>query len=111
MKTQLTNKPFFFCEYAKFLYAACFIILLFLAVLFFLPGKNASAKNSIEPVYKIASVPVETGDSLWSIASKYYSKEFSSLQDYISEIKRMNCMMDDTVYAGGYLLVPYYSNE
>ncbi len=105
------KKQYFLCGYEKFLFAACFIILLFLTVLFFLPGKNASAKNNIEPAYKIVSVSVETGDSLWSIASTYYSEEFSSLQDYILEIKRMNCMIDDTIYAGGYLLVPYYSNE
>lgn len=105
------KKRYFLYGYEKFLFAACFIILLFLAVLFFLPGKNASAKNSTDPVYKIMSVSIETGDSLWSIASRYYSEEFSSLQDYISEIKRMNCMTGDTIYAGGYLLVPYYSNE
>lgn len=111
MKKLSMKRQTSFYDYARFLFAACVILLLFLAVLFFLPGRNASAKNNMEPVYKIASVSVKEGDSLWSIASKYYSKEFSSLQDYISEIKRMNCMVDDTIYAGGYLLVPYYSKE
>ena len=109
MKT-MTKKQSFFSEYGRFLFAALFIILLFMAVLFLLPGKTAAAKNTPESVYKIAAVSIEAGDSLWSIATEYYSSEFSSIEEYISEINRMNGLKSDTIYAGNYILVPYYTN-
>jgi LysM repeat protein len=80
---------------------------LFLIVLFFLPEKTASADNSIG-TYTISSIQIEEGDTLWSIAKEHYSEEFSSLTSFISEIKRMNGLTSDTVYAGSYILVPQY---
>ena len=58
--------------------------------------------------YTITSVQIEEGDSLWSIAKDHYSDEFSSLNSFISEIKRMNGLTSDTLYAGSYILVPQY---
>lgn len=81
---------------------------LFLLVLFFLPERTASADNTIVGTYTITSVQIEEGDSLWSIAKEHYSDEFYSLTAFISEIKRMNGLTSDTVYAGSYILVPQY---
>lgn len=81
---------------------------LFLIVLFFLPQRTASADNKAAGTYTITSVQIEEGDSLWSIAKDHYSEEFSSLNSFISEIKRMNGLTSDTLYAGSYILVPQY---
>ena len=84
------------------------MVALFLIVLCVLPKKTASANNTPCGTYTITSVQREEGDSLWSIAAEHYSEEFSSLTSYITEIKRMNGLTSDTVYAGSYILVPQY---
>ena len=85
------------------------VIAMFLLVIFVVPERSAAAKNTTTRTYRIASVEIEEGDSLWSIAEEYFTDEFGSLSSYISEIKRMNGITADTLYAGGYLLVPYYN--
>lgn len=82
------------------------LLLLFIA--FLLPERTAAAKNEPTGTYCILSVEVGEGDSLWSIASDYFTEDFGSIRSYISEIKRMNGMSADTVYAGAYILVPCY---
>lgn len=84
------------------------MVALFLMVLFILPERTASANNASDGTYTITSVKIEEGDSLWSIAKNHYTDEFSSLSDYISEIKRLNGLSSDTVYIDSYLLVPQY---
>ena len=84
------------------------MISLFLMVLILLPAKSASAGNRDNSTYTITSVQIQTGDTLWSIAKEYYSEEFSSLTCLLIEIKRMNGLSSDTIYAGNYILVPQY---
>jgi len=84
------------------------MVALFLIVLFILPEKTASANNTPCGSYTITSVQIEEGDSLWSIAKEHYTEEFDSITNYIAEIKRMNGLSSDTVYAGSYVLVPQY---
>lgn len=58
----------------------------------------------------VESVQIKKGDSLWSIADKYYTKECGGMKQYINEIKRTNHLSTDTIHEGNYLLVPYYEN-
>ena len=87
-----------------------FMVALFFVVLFILPERTAAAGDS-STTYRITSVQIEEGDSLWSLASEYYSEEFVSVTDYIGEIKRMNGLTSDTLYAGNYILIPCYTVE
>lgn len=87
------------------------MVALFLLVLFVLPERTASAGNSTGGRYCITSVQIEAGDSLWSLATEYYTEEFVSIPEYIKEIKRMNGLSSDTLYAGSYLLIPQYLAE
>lgn len=88
-----------------------FMIALFLVVLFVLPERTAAAGNAAGRTYTITSVQIEEGDSLWSLASEYYTEEFSSVSAYISEIKRMNGLSSDKLYAGSYLVIPCFITE
>ena len=63
--------------------------------------KNTSRKTA-------TSVLIEKGDSLWSIASEYYTCECGSMSDYIDEIKRTNGMKSDAIFEGCYIIIPYY---
>jgi len=56
------------------------------------------------------SVPITTNDTLWSIADKYYSDEFGTINDYVKEIKRCNSLKSDNIYAGRYIVVPVIYN-
>lgn len=85
-----------------------FMVALFLVVLFVLPERTAAAGNPTYGTYTITSIQIEEGDSLWSIASEYYTDEFSSIPDYITEIKRMNGLSSDKLYAGNYLVIPQF---
>ena len=64
--------------------------------------ENASASKHY------ASIRIEPGESLWSIASSYADGHYSSIQDYIEEVKYINNLDNDLIYAFEYLLVPYY---
>jgi len=88
-----------------------FMVALFLVVLFVLPERTASAGNTTGGTYTITSVEIEEGDSLWALASYYYTEEFSSIENYITEIKRMNGLASDVLYAGNYLLIPQFITE
>ncbi|MBR6019600.1 MAG: LysM peptidoglycan-binding domain-containing protein [Lachnospiraceae bacterium] len=66
------------------------------------------AKGSTERTKVLTSVYVENGDSLWSIAEKYYTPECGDMKDYVREIKRTNGLNSDTILYGYTLLVPYF---
>lgn len=64
------------------------------------------------PSYKYyTAVTVRCDDTLWDIASRYMGEEYSSVREYIREIKEVNDMKSDAVYYGQKLILPYYSEE
>lgn len=109
VRRQKTEIPYMLiCKLAALV---LFMVALFLFVLFALPERTASAGDSTGGTYTIASVQIEEGDSLWSLATQYYTEEYSSVANYINEIKRMNGLSTDTLYAGSYILIPQYITE
>lgn len=66
-------------------------------------------KQNLQGCKYYTSVTVETGDSLYSIASKYYTENYESIEKYIYEIKKVNGIRSDNICQGGYLTIPYYS--
>lgn len=108
-RRQKTEIPYIFL--GKVVFLIFFMTILFLFVLFVMPERSASAGNDSVRTYQIISVEIEGGDSLWSIASAYYTDEFFSIRNFITEIKRMNNLSSDTLYAGSYLLIPQYVTE
>ncbi len=97
--------------FGKIIAVILFMVALFLLVLFVLPERTAAAGNTLGGRYCVSSVLIEEGDSLWSLASEHYTEEFSSVKDYITEIKRMNGLTSDKLYAGNYILIPQYITE
>ena len=58
------------------------------------------------------SVQIEPGDTLWTLADRYADKEHYVSQDqYIAEVMSMNHLDDENIYAGNYLILPYYSAD
>ena len=58
------------------------------------------------------SIQVSYGESLWSIAKTYQDEHYDRIQDYVDEVIRINHLRDgDSITAGQYLIIPYYSSE
>lgn len=106
--TRKTKQDVPYILFGKLAAILVFMVALFLFVLFVLPERTAAADNSTGVTYTITSVQIEKGDSLWSLASEYYTEEFSSVEEYIIEIKRMNGLSSDMLYAGNYILIPHF---
>lgn len=88
------------------------VILLFIIMIFtvILASKKVTAKRDGYRVKQVASIQVQKGDTLWSIASRHMSDEYNDLNDYIAEIMISNGLSSDSIHAGKYIIVPYYSD-
>ncbi|MCI6813087.1 MAG: LysM peptidoglycan-binding domain-containing protein [Lachnospiraceae bacterium] len=56
-------------------------------------------------------IEVQYGDTMWDIASRYYSEPYYNYNSYINEIMLINRMLEPELTAGSYIIVPYYSAE
>ena len=54
------------------------------------------------------SIRLEEGDTLWNLAEKYNHHSAKTMEEYVRELKSMNCLIDDSIHAGNYLTVTYY---
>ena len=53
---------------------------------------------------------VDKGDTLWSLAEEYIDYNFyNNIHDYVSEVKEINHMIDDTIQVGQTVVIPYFS--
>ena len=89
------------------------ILLLFAAVaaaaILILSGRNViQAEEEPYPHKYYTSITIEPGDSLWSIACTYIDGHYSTVQEYIDELKVINDLKSDTIHAYEHLLVSYY---
>lgn len=107
MKTNSTTRT----KERKAFYCVIILAVIILLVLFStVDTANAGTKDSVRYKY-YTSIEIENGGSLWDIAEEYSSVEYESLEAYIDEVKEINHMDSDLVYAGSYLCIPYYSSE
>ncbi len=54
-------------------------------------------------------IDIEADDTLWTIAEEYMSEEYSSVEEYIDEVKSINNLTGDKIYSGATLVIPYYA--
>lgn len=85
-----------------------FIVMIFT---FVLATKKVTAKREGYRVKQVASIQIQKGDTLWSIASRHMSDEYEDLNEYIAEIMMSNGLSSDKIHAGSYLIVPYYADS
>lgn len=85
------------------------IIVLFIACLLF---SNKDIKRVDASTYNekyFTCITIKDGDTLISIAEEYISEEYSSIDDYVKEVKSINNLTNDVIYRGATLVVPYYA--
>lgn len=83
------------------------VLVLFLSIFLFGGMKLVQADESIQYEKSFATIEIEAGDTLSSLAAEY---AISSVKDadYIQEVKEINNLKSDTIHAGCYLLIPVY---
>ena len=86
------------------LVAAAVILALFLS-----RNNVIQAEEDSTSVKYYKSIQIEPGDSLWSIAETYIDGHYSTIPEYIEEIKKINNLSSDTIHAYEYLMVAYYA--
>lgn len=75
---------------------------------FFTISTQVIAEKSPSREKLVTSVRIEKGDTLWSVAERYMTEEYSDINTYIKEIKRSNGLTSDVIHEGAYIIVPYY---
>ena len=86
------------------------VIAMLIITCFFCRNMYADQTHEELPVYKYyTSITVKSGDTLTSIAGEYLSSEYASVGEYIDEVKFINHLKDERIYAGDMIVVPYYS--
>jgi len=75
-------------------------------------GATNTQAAPAETTYKyFTSVQIESGDTLWAIASEYITDEYSDMNEYMNEVCAINHISEDEIHAGQFIVVPYYAAE
>ena len=106
-RSERTGRSSFFSFAAAFLLIALLVVGPF-SGLFRPESSEVNANQHLSEIqYKV--VQIQQGDSLWTIAKNNMNPGFSDIRQYIREIKSCNQLEDDSITAGKYLMIPYYT--
>ena len=103
MNKKIGNSKAFFLGYAA-------LVTLILAIFLACMGASLKAKAGVDNTKseKIVSVvSVKEGDTIWSIASDFYTDEYKDVSELVNEIKSCNGVSEH-IRIGQNLLVPHY---
>lgn len=96
-------------KWSAFLTGAVFLIALLLFCIIF---RGIKVKGQEQTRYKYyTSIEIQSGDTLWSIASEIAKAYDLDTRECVKELKFMNSLKDDTIHAGNYLTIFYYDDE
>ncbi len=66
--------------------------------------------NEVARIKCYKSIEIQSGDTLWSIAKEYMTAEYTSVNEYVKDIQKVNNFTGSTIYEGCYIIVPYYTD-
>ena len=73
----------------------------------FVSANQVQASENIVREKIVISVEIKEGDTLWAIASEYYTDDYKDINELIDAIKKCNGISDQ-LKIGDKILVPYY---
>lgn len=87
----------------------CLVCILAVTAGSFLSKAKSGEEETYYKYYK--SIQIEEGDTLWGLAKENMSGQYKNISSYIKEVMAMNAMTQETLIAGEYIVIPYYSSE
>ena len=87
----------------------CSIIAVIMICSVMLSTTNTQAAPAETTNKYYTSIQIESGDTLWAIASEYISDDYTDMNEYIREVCSINHISEDEIHAGQYIVVPYYA--
>lgn len=93
----------------SFLFLSIITVVLAGILLFGTVSAQAASADTLHKYY--TSIRIEAGDTLWAIAGAYMTDEYTNIQEYIREVCAINHISEDKIYAGQYIVIPYYAKE
>ena len=73
---------------------------------------NAQMEEVSDPYVKgYTYITINPDDTLWSIASDYADDHYSSVFEYIREVKNLNGLTSDKIHSGSKLIIPVYVSD
>ncbi|KMZ54971.1 LysM peptidoglycan-binding domain-containing protein [Dorea sp. D27] len=92
---------------------SAFVLIMCMSILLGCNFSDASDSREDAPVeyryYK--SIEIQPGDTLWGIAEEFMTDEYSSVNEYINEVKKINGLGSDDIQESQYLTIAYYDTE
>ncbi len=74
--------------------------------------KGQSTKSASSDNTYFTNITVDKGDTLWSIASQYIDYDYyDNIYEYMEQLRTLNNITSDNVYAGDNLIVIRYSDD
>lgn len=70
---------------------------------------HAEEKYIPEKTRYFTSIQIQQGETLWDIANRFSNDSGLTVQSYMDELIRMNGLRNETIHAGEYLTVVYFS--
>lgn len=71
---------------------------------------RVEANPSIHQKY-FTNITIEEGDTLWTIAETNITEEYTSVKEYIEEIKEINHLKGDEITEGRHIVIPHYTSD
>lgn len=89
------------------------LVLILTISLLFISFSTKANDMEHQPSYKYyKSIEISKGDTLWSIANDNFdSAHYKDINEYVSEVKKLNSLTSDNIVAGNHVVVPYYASE
>ena len=109
LKKQQRTKEIQYRVFGTFIFVA--VIITIFSINSFMLKVNASSESETVKYKYYTSIRVDSGETLWSIAKKHSGEEFENLEVFIEEVKSINQLKNNKIYAGQELVIPYYSAE
>lgn len=83
-----------------------FVILLLVCILGLFNANASESKTRQQADKHYSSIIIQPKDNLWKIAEKYV--QYESISSYVENVKKLNNMDEDTIYAGNHIIIYYY---
>lgn len=85
------------------------LIIVFTVIIFANVVKADITTKTDNSVKGFTCITLSPDDTLWSIACEYSDEHYNSVYQYIREVKEINGLTSDSIYAGSSLIIPVYT--